>query len=223
MTFILQYDNIVTKDNFVTKIGVCMSYSSELTKERIISSAQEEFLKKGFIHANLRDIATNAKATTGAIYNYFKGKEGLFDYIVAGFAEQLLQLYTKVHDEAAEEYDFESAQSPENVGSGTWAVLEYLYSDFELAKLLFCCSVGTQYENFVDKMIEVEERSTLQVVESENFKLDKINRFFIHVMSTSGIQNMLEAIHHDLSREEAFEYIGKIQKFYYAGTKEILG
>ncbi len=200
-----------------------LSYSSELTKERIIVCAKEEFLKKGFINANLREISTNAKATTGAVYNHFKGKDGLFDALVGEFAENLLELYKRAHEEVEEQYDFESADITENMGKGTKIILEYLYSDFELSKLLFCCSVGTKYEKFVDKLIEVEEKSSLEFMENDNFKATEINKFFVHVIATSGINNMLEAVHHDLSREEAFEYIGKIQKFYYAGTKEILG
>ncbi len=200
-----------------------LSYSSELTKERIIACAKEEFLNKGFINANLREIALNAKATTGAVYNHFKGKDGLFEAIVGAFADNLLELYIKAHEEAEEQFDFDSAGVADYVGNGTNLILEYLYSDFELSKLLFCCSVGTKYEKFVDKLIEVEEKSSIEFMLNDNFKLTKVNKFFVHVISTSGLNNMLEAIHHDLTKEEAFEYIGKIQKFYYAGTKEILG
>ncbi len=200
-----------------------LSFSSELTKERIIESAKKEFLKNGFVNANLREIATNAKATTGAVYNHFKGKDGLFEAIVGDFAKELLSQFTKLHDEVESGYDFDSTETAEEMGKGTYQVLNFLYSDFLRAKLLFCCSVGTKYENIADKMIEVEEQASIRVIESVNFKLSKINRFFVHVIATSGINNMLEAIRHDLTREEAFEYISKVQKFYYAGTKEILG
>ncbi len=200
-----------------------LSYSSQLTKERILNCAKAEFLDKGFADANLRKIAINAKATTGAIYNHFNGKDGLFDAIVCDFANELITLYTKLHDEVAGTYDFDSAHTSEDVGQGTYAVLDLLYKNFELSKLLFCCSGGTKYEKLVDEMIKVEEESSLKVMENDNFELSKINRFFVHVISSSGINNMLEAIHHDLTREEAYEYMSKVQRFYYAGSKEILG
>ena len=200
-----------------------MSYSSELTKERILECAKKEFLEKGFANTSLRQISTNAKATTGALYNHFDGKEGLFEAIVGDFADKLFELYKKAHEEIEGNYDFESDDITKNMGKGTSLILEYLYSDFELSKLLFCCSSGTKYEKFAQKLIEVEEKSLLEFMENDNFQLTKINKFFVHVISTSGLNNMLEAIYHDLSKEEAFEYIGKIQKFYYAGTKELLG
>ncbi len=200
-----------------------MSYSSELTKKRIISCAKKEFINKGFIDTNIRDIAKNAKATTGAVYNHFKSKKGLFYAIVGEFAENLLALYKQSHEDAKDNYDFESAKISESMGKGTNEILNFLYSDFELSKLLFCCSVGTKFENFVDELIKIEEESSLAFMANHNYEITKVNKFFVHVISTSGLNNMLEAIHHDLSREEAFLYIGKIQKFYYSGTKEILG
>ncbi len=199
-----------------------MSYSSEQTKERILACAAQEFLANGFAGANLRTIATNAKATTGAVYNHFNGKDGLFEAIVGDFAATLLELYIKLHNDVASSYDFDSADDNEAMGKGTFAVLDYLYQHFELAKLLFCCAGGTKYENFVHQMVEVEEQSTIKAIEGSGFELNKVNRFFIHVIASSGLSNMLEAIHHDLSREEALEYIAKVQRFYYSGTKEIL-
>ncbi len=203
--------------------GDVVSYSSELTKERIMACAKEEFLQKGFTNANLREIANKAKATTGAVYNHFQGKDGLFEALVGEFAANLLALYQKAHQEVEGEYDFDSADISENMGKGTNLILEYLYADFELSKLLFCCSAGTKYEKFVDDLIEIEEKSSLDFMANDNFKPTKINKFFVHVIATSGLNNMLEAIHHDLPKAEALEYIGKIQRFYYAGTKEILG
>ncbi len=200
-----------------------MSYSSELTKERILSCAKQEFLDKGFLDANLREIATKSKATTGAIYNHFNGKDGLFEAIVGEFADQLLSTFKRLHDEAEDTYDFNSAETPNDIGKGTNIVLDMLYQNFELSRLLFCRAVGTKYEHFIEKMIEIEELSSIKVMEDQNFELNEINRFFIHVISTSGINNMLEAIRHGLSHKEAYEYMSKVQRFYYAGSKEILG
>ena len=49
-----------------------MSYSSEQTRQRILECAKKEFLEQGYQKANLRKIAEDAKATTGALYNHFK-------------------------------------------------------------------------------------------------------------------------------------------------------
>ncbi len=200
-----------------------MSYSSELTKERIILSAKEEFLKKGFVNANLREIAKKAKVTTGALYNHFKNKESVFEAVVGSVADELFTLFDEAHKASPQHIIFSDDSKREEMKRGSFEVLDYIYDNLEEAKLIFFHSRGTKYENFIEKMIEIEEESSLKELKGEGFTLDKINRFFVHVMATSGVTNMIEAIHHGLSRKEAFEYMEKIQKFYYAGTKEIVG
>ena len=59
-----------------------MSYCSDITKNRILEYAKEEFLNKGFEKAQVAEIAKAANVTTGAIYRHFKNKEELFYTLV---------------------------------------------------------------------------------------------------------------------------------------------
>ena len=54
-----------------------MDQKEELSKERILQAAEEEFLKKGFQKASLRNIAKIAGVTTGSLYWHFKNIEEL--------------------------------------------------------------------------------------------------------------------------------------------------
>ncbi len=200
-----------------------MSYSSNLTKERILTCAKEEFLKKDFINANIRTIAKNANVTTGALYNHFKNKETLFDALVSKFSNELLELFETVHSNVPEHLEFIDKEKKDSMSNGSFLILEFVYNHLNEAKLLFFHSNGTKYENFVDKLVEIEENASIKALEIENFDFNKVNRFFVHIMAVSGINNMLETINHNLSKEEAFYYMEKIHRFYYAGTKEILG
>ena len=49
---------------------------------RLLKSARDEFLKQGFIKAELKTICENAGVTTGAVYKRYKGKEELFCAVV---------------------------------------------------------------------------------------------------------------------------------------------
>ena len=53
------------------------------TLERIHQVAKEEFLKKGFRSASLRNIVKLAGLTTGAFYGYYKSKAEVFEALVA--------------------------------------------------------------------------------------------------------------------------------------------
>jgi AcrR family transcriptional regulator len=50
----------------------------QVTRERILETALELFVERGFRNASLQEIAASAGYTTGAIYSNFSGKEDLF-------------------------------------------------------------------------------------------------------------------------------------------------
>ncbi len=54
----------------------------EEKRERVRQAAISEFAQKGFISANINNIAKTAKISIGSIYNYFDSKEKLFLYII---------------------------------------------------------------------------------------------------------------------------------------------
>ncbi len=222
MTSTQYCDNIVIKNNLVTN-GDVLSFSSDLTKERILSCAKDEFLLKGYNNANLREIAKNAKVTTGAMYNHFKNKEMLFNAIVADVATELLEMFEHAHCSLDHSFSFDHVNSDQAMVNGSMKIFEYMYEHLEEVKLIFFYSVGSGYENFIEKLIEIEESSSLESLKRENFEFSSINLFFVHVMATSGINNMLEAIKHNLNKDDALRYMEKIHRFYYAGVKEILG
>ena len=47
------------------------------TKDKLLISAKQEFLEKGYQKASLRNICKNAGVTTGALYFFFQDKEDL--------------------------------------------------------------------------------------------------------------------------------------------------
>ena len=59
-----------------------MSNRDTSIDSRLIESARKEFIKKGFIKAELKTICENANVTTGAVYKRYKGKEELFGTVV---------------------------------------------------------------------------------------------------------------------------------------------
>ena len=52
-----------------------MSEVEQTTLNLILSAAMQEFLKKGFKSASLRNIVKTAGVTTGAFYGYYDSKE----------------------------------------------------------------------------------------------------------------------------------------------------
>lgn len=195
-----------------------MTYSSELTKTRIIESAIIEFEKDGFDKANLRVIAKTAHVTTGAIYNHFGSKDNLFNEIVGEVANGLLALYEKSHEDMK---GTPMSDMNDSFNETTGLILEYFYDNWVVIKMLFNSSMGSIYENFSEKMIEIEEKSTLYALEHQGVIVDKTIAFFIHVISSAGVEQLIEVVAHELEKEEAFKYMRTMQDFYSHGFEKL--
>ncbi|MGI6607792.1 MAG: TetR/AcrR family transcriptional regulator [Erysipelotrichaceae bacterium] len=70
----------------------------EEVRDKIITSAKEEFLDKGYKDASMRAIARKSKMTVGNLYRYFSGKEELIIQIVSPAMLLLDRLLKKVTD-----------------------------------------------------------------------------------------------------------------------------
>ena len=79
-----------------------MSLPDSSIDPRIITSAKNEFLAKGFAEASLREICKNAGVTTGALYKRFSGKEALFEALISPTLQAVETLVSQT-----EQYDYE--------------------------------------------------------------------------------------------------------------------
>lgn len=117
---------------------------------------KKEFLEHGFQNANLRRISSESGVSTGSIYTRFGDKAGLFSAVVKPAADGLMELYLESITAARESGDPAEATSQGN--EGTELVLKYIYENFDVFKLIFCHSAGTEYEHYFDELAETEEK-----------------------------------------------------------------
>lgn len=83
------------------------------TLERISQAAMEEFFKKGFPRASLRQIVKCAGVTTGNFYGYFSSKKTLFSSIVEPHADILMSKYMDAHSSFSK---LPAEKQPEHMG-----------------------------------------------------------------------------------------------------------
>ena len=72
-------------------------------REKLIACAKKEFLEKGFAKASLRKMTSEAGLTTGAVYFFFKDKDGLFGAVVEEPLNNIVSVLKKHFAEDAEE------------------------------------------------------------------------------------------------------------------------
>lgn len=189
--------------------------------EALLKSAQLEFLKYGFHDASLRRISADSKVSTNSIYTRFGDKAGLFEALVKPAADGLMDIYIRSVNEASESMNIDEAVDSGN--EGTDEVIDYIYEHFTAFKLIFCYSAGTSYEHYFDRLAEIEESYYKEFAKKYAAPGVQISDFFIHVMCRTGWQYVYEIVSHDLSYEEAVDFMRNIRQYFYAGWQNVLG
>lgn len=198
-----------------------MRKESEGVTENLLDSAKREFLKYGFHDASLRRISADSGVSTNSIYTRFGDKNGLFCAIVKEAADGLMEIYSGSIRKASVLDDIDLA---ENAGcEGTDLVLDYIYSHLDAFKLIFCCSAGTEYATYFDRLAALEEQYYKQFVRQYSKTAHIVDDFFVHVYCRSGWQYVYELVTHDKSYEEAKEFMANVRVFNYAGWEAVIG
>ena len=212
---------IRTMNNYAEKI---LADKDELnTRAKILRAAKQEFFTNGFADTNVRTIAEKAGVTTGALYNLFDNKDGIFEALVSGVFDEFLAIVTHHDVFDAEKFGMKTGELSaitELSQRRFLRMIDFFYAHWDAMKLIVCCSKGSSYEHIFDKAIDVTERETLQWLEQDGVKMSRRIRFFIHVMVTSHFENLKEVFYHNLKKSEAVEYILDFNIYHCAGWKQ---
>lgn len=200
---------------------------NEKLKAAILEAAKQEFLDHGYLGAQLREIATAAGATTGAVYKYYKDKAALFEALVAGPAAELEQRYRDTQEEFASlSLDKQLNMLPEISDDGQLWMMHYIYDHFDAFKLITCCAEGTKYAYYIDTLIDIEviaSQKLIQLMTEAGMEIYPIDDELIHIVASALFNGMFETIRHNMPREKAFQYMVSLRDFYSAGWGKILG
>ena len=209
---------------YLKRMVVILGGISLTTLEKIHKSAIREFLKNGFEHASLRTIVKNAEVSTGAFYGYYASKEALFHALVEPCASFVMDKFKENRGQIfSEEPDLSFKRS--KIGDSLEWMIEYMYDNFDIFKLIFCAGDGTSYENFLHELVEIEvdflDRFIRNLKDSGNNSIN-FDRQLIHMIVSGMFGGIAEVIIHDMPKESAIVYVRQIQEFYEAGWAELL-
>ena len=188
-----------------------MAKQVEGISEKVELCAKKEFLEKGYVDASLRTIAAEAGTTTGTIYSRYGGKEGLFSAIVEPVAKEFTGIFIGVQEKFhAIESDRQAVSLDDYAEDGMKQLVKY----------------GTRFQDFVEHLVELETDYTYKFMEAIGlrFKDGKpLTKNFMHIMNKALFESFFEVIRHDMSEEEAWEYIEMLEKYHSAGWNIIYG
>lgn len=197
------------------------------TYEKILKEGKKEFLEKGFKDASLRQIVKNAGVTTGAFYGYFPDKNALFEELVTPVVNGLKDMFMTAQTQFDALTPQEKKQVVYDYSAGEVKVfVAYIYEHFDTFKLLISCSNGTAFSEFVHDLVEVEVTYTLkflEAIDNDTIRSGKGSKELFHIISSAFFSAIFEVVKHDMSREEADQYIASLREFFSAGWIKLLG
>ena len=204
-----------------------MRRKDELAIDKIMECAKREFLEMGFEDASMRNIAESAGYSTGMLYGRFADKGELFKALVKDTADAFLAFYSASQKKFADlSPDIQFNDMHSYVDKQTDEMICYVYDHFDEFKLIISKSKGSEYEKYVDKIIEVETDNTMRYINDLNaagFEVNSVRADLSHMLATAMFNGMFEVVEHDFTREEATLYIKELQCFFNAGWDSLLG
>ena len=162
------------------------------TKRKLIESARADFLEHGFKNASLRRICKNAGVTTGALYFFFKGKEDIFDAVIAEPLALFEGLFSRlVETELSDASSFDKTEEE---------MIRFLLRYRTEVIIILDKSEGTKYEGFKAQYLK-----TLEAVFTRFFKkyVKDPDPQLIHVVTAMRFYGYMEILYGDCGEEEA--------------------
>ena len=198
----------------------------EGVQEKILECALEEFLEKGYTDASLRAIAEKAGTSTNSIYVRFGDKEGLFSAIVEPVVEELKEMFQDIQTTF---HSFDKETQQREVGQYSsdemLRMLDYIYDNYEVFRLLLDASYGTKFHNFVDWMVSIEEEYTWMWMEVTGYRPEgegAVTKELLHMVFTSYYEGFFEVVRHGIDREAAKKYVYLLGTYHRAGFMALI-
>ncbi|KOR25169.1 TetR/AcrR family transcriptional regulator [Clostridium sp. L74] len=202
-----------------------MAKQIEGVYEKVYECAKKEFLSKGFKDASLRTIAQEAGTSTGSIYTRFHNKEGLFHAIVFPVVEELKNWFLSIEESFHQkDAEYQKEKMFEYSGIQAEEFVLYIYSHYDVFKLLLECSEGTEFSDFVDQLVNIEMEYTLKYMETigdNALKNGNVSLEFLHIVISAYFSGIFEIVRHNMKREAGILYAKQLREFYYAGFAKI--
>jgi len=101
---------------------------SETTRDRILDVAESLFAQKGLAGTAVRDIARAAGLTAPSLYNYFEGKQALYEAVIARGVQPLFDVIAAATRGGA--------RGEDRTGAMLDGIMDHLASHPDLARLI---------------------------------------------------------------------------------------
>lgn len=195
------------------------------TREKLLASAREEFLEKGYMKASLRTICKKAGVTTGALYFFFQDKEDLLKNLV----EKPLQgLFGMMQEHFSLELSIDPGAVPVGEDSedikAAKEIVHFMYRNYDIFQILLTKSQGSIYEDIVSQVADVVEKHYRVLVGrmAEACGVPIPDSYMTHWLAHMQIDAFVHLLTHEPDEERALGYIEEIVIYLLSGWNGLL-
>ncbi len=204
-----------------------LSRDYQQTHENLLICAKKHFLAFGFAHASIREICKDAHVTNGAFYNHFEDKQALFGALVEPVVKAVSDIYADSVERHFKVSKTEELKMLWQLSEETIIeIIEYIYRNFDIFKLLIKCSESTKYATFLDDIVRLEVQETLKLMKELKARGEEINDLEEdewHMLVHSYYSSISEIIMHNFPKSAAIKYAHTLAVFFSAGWQSVLG
>lgn len=178
-------------------------------RENLIICAKKEFMEKGFEKASLRAISSAAGLTTGAIYFFFKDKNGLFGAVVDEPLQRIIKAITQHFSEDMETDIADFQHTSGDHDEFAEMMISALYADRDAMLILLEKSSGSRYEGIIDSFVEMIEKHNTALAKNylAVFPDKLVNEYMLHWFSHVQINAFVHLLTHIDDKERALKEI----------------
>ena len=181
------------------------------TKEKLLASAEHEFMEKGYQGASLRNICKNAGVTTGALYFFFKDKDDIFASLVAPVLGSIRTMMEAHMQQGKDDFSDDIYASRR--------IIHELYQNYDRVQLLLTKSQGSSLAGCIDEFVAFTEKNYRMLADAQA-KVCGVaapDDYTIHWMAHMQIDAFVHLLTHESDEEKAVAHLGDILKYLLAG------
>ena len=103
--------------------------------------------------------------------------------------------------------------------------MNYIYDHFEEFKLIICCSEGTKYADYIHELVELDVSRTekyYDLLRKQGKMTGSVSHELHHMITSAYFTAAFETVVHDMTREQAIEYVEELAIFFNSGWSGLL-
>ena len=186
-----------------------MAKRVEGVTEKLLESAKNEFLSKGYENASLQAIAEKADSSKGAIYIRYPDKESLYRALVEPTTDEFCHLLERELQRCRMLPSDELKEKVMTFGNdGFSKVVAYIYNHFDEFKLIITSGENSTYQEFIHRIIELDISCTMQFIEqtgNDALSSGRLTPELAHLLSSAFYAGLFEVVIHDMPQDQAVE------------------